>query len=279
MKLPGSQQLRNKILAISRGKGRVAESDLYNFLLFEFGMYAGGPAPMTATDRWRFTAAVVSARKCLVREKLLQPVDAKSFRVTPRGEAYLAMGLQKVDADARRTLAAYPPTADEAEPQASDSLEQPEPAMEEDEETAEVNIGKLLDDAELKYLVGKSGGYIIPVHGKRGSWLVDVREANGWLLLSTHVLALSNQPRAKASMLEAALKANTAIAIWKFCLTSDNDIRLEAELNGSQCDGKNLRDIVWMLEGSISEKCAQLARIESDRQPLDLLEEIFKRSS
>ena len=291
MKMPSPQQVQNAILAIVRDKDRVTEHDVYSFLLFEFGLYAGGPAPLSPTDRWRFTALVVAARKRLIGGKLLHATEDTSFQITPRGKAYLSMGLTKLDAQARLALASVPaedvvaqPVADiTTAPQADDVSDDDDSddavAATEDSDTPEVDLPALLDDAKLKYLAGDNGSYVVPVEGKLGSWLVVVRESNGWLCLSTHALNLPKEPRAKSGIIEAAMKMNVEMSVWRFGLTKFAEIRLEAEYRMEHVDGDALRSLVWMLEGRISEHCARLVRLATDQQPLDALEQAFKRSA
>jgi len=289
MKMPSPQQVQNAILAIARDKDRVCESDLYSFLLFEFGLYAGGPAPLSPTDRWRFTALVVSARKRLIGEQLLHRTEDTSFRITARGRAYLAMGLTKLDALSRRALASVP--ADDAAARAAAIPVNPidadstDDGTEEDEEGTESagtparDIPALLDQADLKYLAGDRGSYIIPIEGARGTWLVVARESNGWLCLSAHVLNLPKEPRAKSVVIEGALTMNHAIAVWRFSLTKPSELRLEAEYRLEHIDGTALRGLILMLEGRLSEDCAKLVRLGAEAQPLDALEQAFKRSA
>jgi len=287
MKLPSPQHMQNAILSIVRDKDRVAEPDMYSFLLFECGLYAGGPAPLSPTDRWRFTALVVAARKRLIAETLLHAIEDRSFQITARGRAYLSMGLKKLDAQARQTLASVP--ADQTAPQAAAERTPPadeddSPDVDHDATTDESNLPEfdilgLFEDAGLKHLTSENGGHVIPIEGKLGTWLVVARESHGWLCLSTHVLDLPDEPRAKSTVIEAALKTNISVSAWKFGLTKFGAIRLEAEYRLEHIDGPTLKNIVWMLEGLIAQKCAELVRIASVPQPLDALEQAFKRSA
>jgi hypothetical protein len=279
--------MQNAILSIVRDKDRVAEPDLYSFLLFECGLYSGGPTPLSPTDRWRFTALVVAARKRLVADALLHATEDRSFQITARGRTFLSMGLTKLDAQARRTLASVPAeqmalqVAAERTPPAEDddALDLEDEATNEEPNVPEFDILGLFEDAGLKYLTGENGGHVIPIEGKLGSWLIVARESHGWLCLSTHVLNLPDEPRAKSAVIEAALKTNIAVSAWKFGLTKFGEIRLEAEYRVEHIDGPALKNIVWMLEGLIAEKCAELVRMASVPQPLDALEQAFKRSA
>lgn len=286
MKLPSPQHMQNAILSIIRDKDRVSEPDMYSFLLFEFGIYTGGPTPLSPTDRWSFTALVVAARKRLIGDRLLQTTQDTSFRITPRGRAYLSMGMTKLDAEARRALASVPAddavaqaAADRTPPAEEEAPDVDDVANADESNLPEFDILGLFEDAGLKYLTGEKGGHVIPIEGKLGSWLVVVRESHGWLCLSTHVMNLPDEPRAKSAVIEATLKSNIAVSAWKFGLTKFGEIRLEAEYRLEHVDGAALKNIVWMLEGLIAEKCAELVRLASVPQPLDALEQAFKRSA
>jgi len=286
MKMPSPQQVQNAILGIIRDKDRVTEADAYSFLLFEFGLYAGGPAPLSPTDRWRFTALVVGARKRLIGAQLLHATEDSSFQITPRGRAYLSMGFTKLDAQSRLALASIPVEETPQIPLASifvpggDEPAADGDASTDDSETTETDkLKALLEGAKLKHLAGDNGTYVVPIEGKLGSWLVIVRESHGWLCLSTHVLNLPKEPSAKSNIIESAMRMNAKTSVWKSCLTKFSELRLEAEYRMEHVDSDALKSLVWMLEGSISEQCAKLVRLAIERQPLDALEQAFKRSA
>lgn len=104
MTLPRPQDLNAPILSLVREARALGAPDIDRFVAFEVSLREGNAGPCEPVDLWRFSAIVILARKRLVRYGLLRLDRAKRLVLTPRGEAFLARGLRKVNVRTRQVV-------------------------------------------------------------------------------------------------------------------------------------------------------------------------------
>jgi hypothetical protein len=268
MKLPGPKELIAPILKLAQEKGRLSQADIYNFIAFEFGAYEGGPAIKQPTDLWRFSAYIQEAQKQLLRDGLLEK-DAGSFAITPRGEAFLANGLSKLDAGAREALANVPPKR---------RVPPPVPAASPTADVSDDEIGKLLDEAKIFHF-DVYGFHVVPFDGDLRTWWFDVWQSGDWLCLRAHVMRVPAAPAVKGTLIEAALKVNASVSGAKFSATKDGLLVLDAEYRVEHVNSELLKNVIGMLMRLAEQRYPEFLRIVTGQQALESLEAAYKRST
>lgn len=266
-KTPRAQQLNAPILRLARDKGALADKDLHAMLALDLGV-AVGVQPVASVDNMLFSASVNLAKRRLLRYGLLELDPQKRISITAQGELFLARGFTRLDARVRRSL-------DEAWL----NLEADDVA-----ESAAENEGsqlrELLAASNLEFHELSGGGAIVPLWSRLRSWIVDVRESNGWICLRTHVMALPEKPAARMALVDAAMRANANLTSWRFSLGSRSKaVFLEAEYRADHIDGEDLAGIMQLLRSTAEEQYETLLKIALEPSPLDALEAAFKRSA
>ena len=262
-KTPRAQELNAPILRLARDRGALADKDLHALLALEFGILVS-MQPIASVDHMLFSASVNLAKRRLVRYGLLSLDAQKHISITAQGELFLARAFTRLDARVRRSL-------DEAWL----NLEA-ERAAEEDESP----LHELLAASSLEFHELEDGGVLVPVWSRLRSWIVDLRESNGWICLRTHVMALPEKPAVRMTLIDAAMRANTNLTSWRFSLGPRSQaIFLEAECRSDHLDGDDLAGIIALLRSTAEEQYEALLKIALAPSPLDALEAAFKRSA
>lgn len=274
-KTPRAQELNAPILRLVRDKGALADKDLHALLALDFGVAVGG-RPIASVDHMLFSASVNLAKRRLVRYGLLTSDDQRRVSITAQGELFLARGFTRLDARIRRrldeawlSLEAPVDAAAQVERHAGDAAEG-EPSR----------LRELLAASNLEYHELENGGAIVPLWSRLRSWIVDMRESNGWICLRSHVMALPDQPAARMAFIEAAMRANANLTSWRFSTGSASQaLFLEAECRADHIDGEDLAGIIFLLRSTAEEQYEALLKIGLAPSPLDALEAAFKRSA
>jgi len=265
-KTPRAQELNAPILKLARDRGALADKDLHALLALGFGI-AVSAQPIASVDHMLFSASVNLAKRRLVRYGLLSLDPQKHISITAQGELFLARGFTRLDARVRRCL-------DEAWL----NLDVPVQAAEAEEEDSPLH--ELLAASNLEFHDLGNGAALVPVWTRLRSWIVDLRESNGWICLRTHVMALPDKPAARMALIDAAMRANTNLTSWRFSLGSRSQaIFLEAECRADHIDGEDLAGIISLLGATAEDQYEALLKIALAPSPLDALEAAFKRSA
>jgi len=275
---PRPQDLNASILRLARDKGQLADKDLHALLGGELGAAPFACDAAASPERMLFSASVNLAKRRLLRYALLQ-LDARNrASITARGEIFLARGFTRLDARVRRHL-------DEAWLDATRAAERTNAdadavAQRADGEEPGSGVRALLDEAGLSYFpVGESGA-VVPLATKLRTWLVEARESNGWLCMRTHVMGLPEPVGARTSVVDAAMKANADLTMWRFAIAAaTSTIVAEVEDRLEHVDGKALAALIFMLGSNVDAQFARLVTVASGQSPLDELEAAFKRSA
>jgi len=258
---PRAQELNAPMLRLARDKGTLADKDLHAFLAAEFGAATGG-LPIASVEQMLFSASVNLAKRRLVRYGLLKLDALKRVSITAHGELFLARGFTRLDARVRQHL-------DEAWLNMQAAAESDEPALRE-----------LLAASGLEYHPLTGGGALVPLWSRLRSWIIDVRESNGWICLRTHVMALPDKPAARMAIVDAAMRANAHLTSWRFSAGSTSQaLFLEAEYRADHIDGDDLAGIIFLLRSTAEEQYEALLKVALAPSPLDVLEAAFKRSA
>lgn len=261
-KTPRAQELNAPILRLARDRGALADKDLHALLAVEFGI-AVSMQPIASVDHMMFSASVNLAKRRLVRYGLLSLDAQKHISITAQGELFLARAFTRLDARVRRCL-------DEAWLNLA-----AERAAEE-----ESPLHELLAASNLEFHELHDGGALVPVWSRLRSWIVDLRESNGWICLRTHVMALPEKPAVRMTLIDAAMRANTNLTSWRFSLgPHSHAIFLEAECRADHLDGDDLAGMIALLRSTAEEQYEALLKIALAPSPLDALEAAFKRSA
>jgi len=274
-KTPRAQELNAPILKLARDRGALADKDLHALLALGFGI-AVREQPIASVDHMLFSASVNLAKRRLVRYGLLSLDAEKHIAITAQGELFLARGFTRLDARVRQCL-------DEAWL----NLEAPVQAAPLTDETAERVAGEeasplheMLAASDLEFHEVDNGTALVPVWTRLRSWIVDVRESNGWICLRTHVMALPDKAAARIALVDAAMRANANLTSWRFSLGSRSQaIFLEAECRADHIDGEDLAGLISLLRSTAEEQYEALLKIALAPSPLDALEAAFKRSA
>jgi len=274
-KTPRAQELNAPILKLARDRGALADKDLHALLALGFGI-AVSAQPIASVDHMLFSASVNLAKRRLVRYGLLSLDAQRHISITAQGELFLVRGFTRLDARVRQCL-------DEAWL----NLEAPVQAAPVTDEIAERVAGEevsplheLLAASDLEFHELDNGAALVPVWTRLRSWIVDVRESNGWICLRTHVMALPDKAAARMALVDAAMRANTNLTSWRFSLGSRSQaIFLEAECRADHIDGEDLAGIISLLRSTAEEQYEALLKVALAPSPLDALEAAFKRSA
>ncbi|HET9341849.1 MAG TPA: type III secretion system chaperone [Candidatus Eremiobacteraceae bacterium] len=275
-KTPRAQELNAHILRLARDKGALADKDLHALLAVEYGV-AVSAQPIASVDHMLFSANVNLAKRRLVRYGLLSLDAQKHISITAQGELFLARAFTRLDARVRRCLDDAWLNIEVPVQAASVAGERAERASEEDEGSP---LHELLCASNLEFHDLDDGGALVPVWSRLRSWIVDLRESNGWICLRTHVMALPDKPAARMAVIDTAMRANSNLMSWRFSLGPRSQaIFLEAECRADQLDGDDLAGIIALLRSTAEEQYEALLKIALAPSPLDALEAAFKRSA
>jgi hypothetical protein len=273
-KPPRAQELNAPILRLARDNGMLADKELHGFLALEFGL-SEDRTTICSVDQMLFSASVNLAKRRLVRYGLLKLDGLKRVTITAQGELFLARGLTRLDARTRRCLDDAWRTLALAE-NASDD------AAADDADTAEERsvLAGLLAESEIEYHDLGGGHTSVPVWSRLRSWDVDVHENDGWICMRAFVMTLPAAPAARAALVDAAMKANGGLTVWRFALGSaSRHLFLEAEYRADHLDGAGLAGLVSLV-GSVGDALYEkLVKVALAPAPLDALEDAFKRSA
>ncbi|HYK52671.1 MAG TPA: hypothetical protein VEV38_03995 [Candidatus Eremiobacteraceae bacterium] len=278
-KTPRAQELNAPILRLVRDRGALADKDLHALVALEFGSALSGQ-PIASVEQMLFSANVNLAKRRLVRYGLLRLDAQKRVEITAQGDLFLARAFTRLDARVRERL-------DEAWLNLEVPIEASEPAIavssepaDESKEQEESPLRELLVASNLEYHETEGGGALVPLWSRLRSWIVDVRESNGWICLRTHVMALPKQPGARLAFIDAAMRANANLTSWRFSSSPRSEaLFLEAEYRGDHISGEDLAGIIFLLRTSCEEQYEALLQVALAPSPLDALEAAFKRSA
>ncbi|HEY7994794.1 MAG TPA: type III secretion system chaperone [Candidatus Eremiobacteraceae bacterium] len=274
-KTPRAQELNAPILKLARDRGALADKDLHALLALDFGI-AVSAKPIASVDHMLFSASVNLAKRRLVRYGLLSLDGQKHISITAQGELFLARGFTRLDARVRQCLDQAWLNLDVPGQSAAGADEMVERSAEEEESP----LHELLAASNLEFEELANGGALVPVWSRLRSWIVDLRESNGWICLRTHVMALPDKPAARMALVDAAMRANTNLTSWRFSLGSRSQaIFLEAECRAEHIDGEDLAAIISLLGTTAEEQYEALLKIALAPSPLDALEAAFRRSA
>jgi hypothetical protein len=271
---PYSQQLNAPILRLARERGAIADKDLHALVARGFAAALAGQ-PIASVEQMLFSASVNLAKRRLVRYGLLKLDAEKRIAITAQGELFLARGFTRLDGRVRELLdqawldLEAPIKADEPK------LSEPRP-----DEPGESALRDLLMASNLEYHETASGGALVPLWSRLRSWIVDLRESNGWICLRSHVMALPEQPGARLALVDAAMRANANLTSWRFSTDPRSEAMfLEAECRADHFSGEDLAGIIVLLRTSCEKQYEALLRVVLAPSPLDALEAAFKRSA
>jgi len=274
-KTPRAQELNAPILKLARDRGALADKDLHALLALDFGM-AVSAQPIACVDHMLFSASVNLAKRRLVRYGLLSLDAQKHISITAQGELFLARGFTRLDARVRHCLdeawlnLEVPVQAAAVTDEMAERSEEEEPSQ----------LHELLTASNLEFHELDNGAALVPVWTRLRSWIVDLRESNGWICLRTHVMALPEKPAARMALVDAAMRANTNLTSWRFSLGSRSQaIFLETECRADHIDGEDLAGIISLLRSTAEDQYEALLKIALAPSPLDALEAAFKRSA
>lgn len=263
-KTPRAQELNAPILRLVRDRGALPDKDLHALVALEFGVVAA-TQPTASVEQMLFSASINLAKRRLVRYGLLKLDALKRVTITAQGELFLARGFTRLDARVRERLN-----------EAWLTLEVPVEASDERVESA---LRDLLAASNLEYHEIENGGALVPLWSRLRSWIVDLRESNGWICLRAHVMALPEQPGARLALIDAAMQANAHLSSWRFSTGPRSEaLFLEAEYRADHISGDDLAGIIFLLRSTCEEQYEALLRVALAPSPLDELEAAFKRS-
>lgn len=278
-KTPRAQELNAPILRLIRDRGALADKDLHALVALEFGATATGQ-PIASVEQMLFSASINLAKRRLVRYGLVKLDPEKRVAITAQGELFLARGFTRLDARVRERLdeawlllEAPLEVSDAAHGQSSE-------AVDDAGEPIESALRDLLTASNLEYHETENGGALVPLWSRLRSWLVDLRESNGWICLRTHVMALPEQPGARLALIDAAMRANANLTSWRFSTgPRSRALFLEAEYRAEHLSGEDLAGIISLLRSTCEEQYEALLRVALAPSQLDALEAAFKRSA
>lgn len=277
-KTPRAQELNAPILRLVRDRGALPDKDLHALVALEFGAVAA-TQPSASVEHMLFSASINLAKRRLVRYGLLKLDALKRVTITAQGELFLARGFTRFDARVRERLNEAWLTL-EAPVEASERRSsQPSEQTDESSERVESALRDLLAASNLEYHEIENGGALVPLWSRLRSWIVDLRESNGWICLRAHVMALPEQPGARLALIDAAMQANANLTSWRFSAGPRSQaLFLEAEYRADHISGDDLAGIIFLLRSTCEEQYETLLRVALAPSPLDELEAAFKRS-
>lgn len=274
---PRAQELNGSILRLARDKGALADRELHGFLALEF---IGGDAAraVCSVDQMLFSASVNLAKRRLLRYGLLKLDASKRVVITAQGELFLARGFSRLDARTRRFL-------DDAWRSLTRHVEVPDappaPSAANAEDDAEdCVLHRLLAESDLEYHVMGKTSAMVPIWSRLRSWNVELFESNGWICMRAHVMSVPAAPAAKAALVDAAMRSNADLTVWRFTVGARSRVLLlEGEYRAEHLDGEGLAGLVSLVRSSVDKQYEALVKVALAPAPLDALEDAFKRSA
>ena len=278
-KPPRAQDLNAPILKLLRDRGALADRDLHGMLALEFGD-GGANRAICSVDQMLFSASVNLAKRRLIRYGLLKLDATKRVALTAQGELFLARGFTRLDARTRRTLdEAWLRLSERVEDAPAAEAEHASASSAEPDDTAS-HLHDLLVESKLEFHRIGDARASVPVWSRLRSWIVELYEADGWIGMRTHVMALPAAPAARAAVVGAAMSANAELTVWRFAVGAKPDaLFLEAEYRADHLDGDALAGLVLLVRSCGDAQYERLVKVALAPAPLDALEEAFKRSA
>ncbi len=121
-------------------------------------------------------------------------------------------------------------------------------------------------------------GYAIPFVGRFRDWHVRVQISNGWLALTTYVMALPEPAGLKATLTDRLLELNDSMSVAKFT-KSGSTVTLDLEYREEHVDAAVLGNLLGLLQTLAEQHYPELFRIAAGDATLTTLQEAFERSS
>lgn len=266
-KPPRAQELNAPILRLARDIGALADKELHGHLAREFGAQDMRQA-IGSVEQMLFSATVNLAKRRLVRYGLLKLDATKHISITAQGELFLARGFTRLDSRTRRFLDdAWRELASPAEPALGPGGDDGS------------RLRARLEESDLEYHEAGAGA-VVAVWSRLRSWNVELRETNGWICLRSHVMSIPAAPAARLALIDAAMRSNTELTVWRFVVDAQSRaLFLEAEYGAAHLDGESLAELVSILRDRGDAEYEKLVKVALAPAPLDALEEAFKRSA
>ena len=287
-KTPRSRDLCLTILRLARqNNGRLTDPELHALLARDCGALDGGTVAPTSPDAMRFSAKVNLAKRRLVRDGLLAVTTRMRLSLTSRGERFLAMGLSTLDArsqaelDAAALLEELRSIVDGARengalPETPSDADAPDAAAIRADADDALHLDALSDAFGVE--ITRSGDvWRLYIDAAEKQWIFTVREDDGLVRLHSCILELPAAPAARASLVEAAMRANAEMGLWHFAIGEDDALSVAAAIPRSRSDVAWFLGLVEAIE-SIEPRCETLRRIAATPAALHALEAAFKRS-
>ncbi|HLX01200.1 MAG TPA: hypothetical protein VKS80_03690 [Trinickia sp.] len=109
------------------------------------------------------------------------------------------------------------------------------------------------------------------------AWIVNVREHEGLVQLRSGILELPDAPAARAAVVEAAMRANAQMELWRFAIGEENVLSIDAAIARHGSDISQVLALIEAIE-RIEPHCETLRRIAATPAALHALEAAFKRN-
>jgi len=131
-----------------------------------------------------------------------------------------------------------------------------------------------------QYIVQRFGpnGYAIPFGGRLRDWHVRAHINNGWLALTTYVMALPEPANLRAALTERLLELNDVMSVAKFTKAGDT-VTLDLEYREEHVDAAVLGNLLSLFQALAEEHYPELFRIAAGDATLATLQQAYQRSS